>query len=125
MAGKTSGRIVKHRNPKDGLALATKVYKKHVADGSNSDLKNLQDYDWGVVGPTISVAQAAHEKAETLKGQMEEQYRIRDEAYAKIKGAVDSSAAFLKGKYRSMPKKLAEWGYEIDDTPRPRKKKAE
>ncbi len=106
------------------MDLAAKIYKKHLADGTNSELKNLVDADWSKTGPTIAGALAFHAKAEELKAQMEERYRLRDAAYAPIKNAVDVSAKYLKGKYSTNPKKLGDWGYAIDDTPaKPRKKK--
>ena len=119
----TKGRVVKPQNPKDGLDLADKVYKKHLADGPNSELKNLVDADWATAGPAIITARKYHDKAEELKGQMEAAYRLRDAAYAPVKAAVDASAAYLKGRYNKNPKKLSEWGFQVNDTP-PAKKKS-
>ena len=116
MAQTTAGRVLKPKNPEEGLKLADKVYKKHMADGANSELKNLVDSNWDEVGPTIAEAREHHERAERLKGEMEAEYRLRDAAYAPIRTAIDDSARYLKGKYSKNPKKLAEWGYEIDDT---------
>ena len=116
MARTTAGRILKPKNPEEGLKLAEKVYKKHMADGPNSEHKNQVDSDWNVVGPTIGQALAHHDKAEQLKGLMEAEYRLRDAAYAPIRAAVDDSARYLKGKYGKNPKKLADWGYEVDDS---------
>lgn len=72
--------------------------------------------DWNVTGPTIPQARVHHDKAEYHKGEMEKEYRLRDAAYAPIKKLTDDSAALLKGKYRSNPKKLSEWRYEVDDS---------
>ncbi len=123
MAATTKGRIVKPKNPSEGLALATKVYKKHVNDGATSELKNLDGYNWDTIGPTIQQAQDYHTAAEDFKGKMEEQYRLRDAAYKPIQEITDASSSYLKGKYKKNPKKLADWGYSIDDTPQQRKRK--
>ena len=124
MANTTKGRVFIPRQPKEGFDLAKKVFAKHVSDGTNSELYNLDGYDWDKFGPGIAQGQAYHEAAEKLKGQMEEQYRLRDAAFAPIDELNRASAAYLKGKYVKNPKKLAEWGYEVDDTPKVKKPKA-
>ena len=125
----TSGRIVMPTSPKGKLDLAADVYQKHTKDGATSELKNLVDLDWDATGPTIVTASGFHKQAEDLKGQMEEMYRKRDALLAPIENINKASAAYLKGKYRANPKKLAEWGFEVDDTPKskpaPKAKKAE
>ena len=55
-------------------------------------------------------------QAEKLKGEMETMYRKRDAVFLKADAIVKASAAYLKGKYSKNPKKLAKWGFEIDDT---------
>ncbi len=47
---------------------------------------------------------------------MEATYRMRDLAFAPIKAITDASSTYLKGKYSRNPKKLADWGYEVDDS---------
>ena len=113
------------RNPEGMLNLADKVYSKHVADGINSDLNNLDDtmYNWAKVGPTIPACLALHVNAEALKAAMEKTYRERDALLAVIDSNVKGSSTYLKGKYTN-PKKLGEWGFEIDDTPPTPKKSA-
>ena len=55
---------------------------------------------------------------------MEEAYRNRDALLAPIDDIVRGSSAYLKGKYSKNPKKLGDWGYPVDDTPKVKKKKA-
>ena len=124
MANTTKGRVLISKLPKDGFVLAGKIYKKHLADGKASELNNLDGMSWDVVGPTIADGLAADEEAERLKGLMEAQYRIRDAAFKPVDDINRASSAYLKGKYARNPKKLAEWGYEVDDTPRAKKPKA-
>lgn len=123
MGNTTKGRVIIPRNPKDLLDLAANVYKKHTDDGKTSELNNLDGYDWSVVGSTIPDAQKYHKQAETLRGQMEEQYRLRDALLKPINEITKASSGYLKGKYRKNPKKLADWGYSVDDTPRVKKEK--
>lgn len=122
----TKGRVLISRNPEELLKLAGNVYKKHVADGTASDLNGLdaETYDWSKVGPTIATCQDLHDLAEELKGKMEEPYRKRDALLLPIEEHVKGSSAYLKGKYAKQPKKLSNWGFEVDDTPKAAKKKA-
>ena len=121
MKGKTAGRITLPKAPKEGLELGAKIYEKHQADGATSELEQLQESDWDEVGPTVVEGQAFHQEAERLKGLMEAEYRLRDAAFAPVADLTRASAAYLKGKYAKNPKKLAEWGYTVDDSPRARK----
>jgi len=113
---KTSGRIEIPKNPAEMLTLATRVYAKHLADGANSQLSVLADYDWSQVGPTVQTAQAKHNEAETLKGQMESAYRERDLLLTPIEEILKSSRNLLKALNAKNPKRLSEWGFNVDDT---------
>lgn len=117
MATTTKGRVNMPTGVKEGCELAASIYKKHQEDGPESELRHLDDTDWDEVGPTIAAAQAHHTEAERLKGLMEEAYRQRDLAYAPIKEANTATSLYLKGKYAKNPKKMAPWGFDVDDTP--------
>jgi hypothetical protein len=122
---KTSGRIAISRNLGQMLDLAVKVYGKHVADGNASQLKVLEGDPWTKVGPTIAPALAKHNEAEALKGKMEAAYRERDLLTPAIDAALKSSRNLLKALNTSNPKRLAEWGFDVDDTAKaPKKPKA-
>lgn len=112
----TSGRIAISRNLGKMLDLAAKVYSKHVADGDTSQLKVLEGDPWSAVGPTIEPALAKHNEAEKLKGQMEAAYRERDLLIPPIEAALKSSRNLLKALNTGNPKRLSEWGFEVDDT---------
>ncbi len=120
-ANTTTGRIVMSRTPKDVLDLAELIFKKHTTDGAASELKNLVDFDWNTTGPTIVTAQDFDKQAADFKGKMEEAYRQRDKLLKPIDDINKASAAYLKGKYRTNPKKLADWGFSVDDTPKAKK----
>ena len=121
MANTTKGRVIIPRNPKELLDLATKIFKKHQSDGKDSELRNLDDYDWDRVGPTITKAFDYHKQAEDLKGQMEAMYRKRDALVAPVAEITKASSGYLKGKYQKNPKRLTDWGYAVDDTPKAKK----
>ena len=122
MAKQTKGRIKISASPREGLALAAKVYKKHLADGKDSLLNSLDGYDWSVSGPKIDPCLAKHEEAEELHKKAEEAYRVRDASLGEIVKIVRASKTILKGKYSKNPKMLGEWGFEVDDTPKQKKK---
>ncbi|HRH50350.1 MAG TPA: hypothetical protein PLP23_16450 [Panacibacter sp.] len=79
---------------------------------------------WVTYITTIATCLAFHDDAESFKSKMEEAYRNRDALLAPIEDIVRGSSAYLKGKYSKNPKKLGDWGYPVDDTPKVKKKKA-
>jgi hypothetical protein len=122
MAKNTKGRVNIPSSPSDLLTLAGLVYNKHLLDGSSSLLSHLEDSDWAVTGPKVAIAAQLHAEAEDLKRKMEDAYRERDKHLGEIKATVSNSAALLKAIYLKNPKKLGEWGFQIDDTVQAKKK---
>ena len=113
---KTKGRVEVPKNIEELLTLAAKVYKKHLDDAAESKLKMLEDYNWNDVGPKIANCLASHNLAEEHKAKMEAEYRKRDLLLPEIEGVLRSSKALLKGIYAKNPKKLGDWGFNIDDS---------
>jgi hypothetical protein len=122
---RTSGRITIPQNISELLTLGTKAYKKHQADGNASPLLFVDGIGWTEVGPTIEQAFAKHIEAEALKGQMEKAYRERDLLIPAIRETLTKSRNLLKSLNSKNPKRLTEWGYEIDDSVRAPKVKKE
>ncbi|MCX6272756.1 MAG: hypothetical protein NTU44_16375 [Bacteroidetes bacterium] len=120
----TKGRILISKNPTEVIDLAEKVFTKHKADGEKSQLNALNDQDWSKIGPTIVTARAKHIEAETLKGQMEAAYRERDLLLGPISDILKSSRNMLKAVNAKNPKRLTEWGFNVDDTTAPKTTKA-
>ena len=113
---RTKGRIAVSRNVEDVLNLADSVYKKHQADGSASPLLNLDGISWGIVGLTLPKAMEMHKEAERLKSQMEKAYRERDLLMPVIDEAVKASRNLLKALNQKNPKRLTDWGFEVNDS---------
>jgi hypothetical protein len=122
MANRTKGRVKLPVNPKEMLDLANLVLQKHTADGTTSLLSNLSGSDWSVTGPKIAVAIAKHLEAEDYKRKMEDAYRERDKDMPEVKEILSASAALLKAVYRQNPKKLGDWGFNVDDSPQSKNK---
>lgn len=116
MAKRTSGRIKRPASPKELLDLANAVYQKHLIDGTSSPLYNLTGINWDEIGQKVMTAAAHHQQAEEYKRKMEEFYRERDNLIVDISQANNATKALLKAMYSQNPKKLGEWGYDIDDS---------
>lgn len=123
MSKQTKGRVVVSPNFTELMELAETVYKKHLADGANSLLNNLDGDDWAVSGPLIAPSLALHKQAEELAKQADKIYRERDTMAASVKSALITSKNALKGRFSNSPKKLADWGFVVDDTPKVKKTK--
>jgi hypothetical protein len=124
MANKTP-RVDIPKNVEEVLTLGEKIYEKHVADGAKSPLNTLQDYDWNTVGPNLAPALAKHNEAEEYERKMKEAYEARNKLMGDIAGIIKASRDLLKGVNSKSPQKLGEWGYDVFDTPLPKKPKAE
>jgi hypothetical protein len=121
MGRRTTGRIEISANVTDGLKLAQNVYDKHLADGNRSILAELDGMDWAVTGPRIAPCLANHTESEALTKKAEELYLKRDADFAAITEIVRASKNILKGKFTKNPKALGDWGFTVDDTPKPKK----
>lgn len=116
-------RIPISRNPAEILELAASVNKKHTELGAASPLTSMEDFNWRDVGPKLVEASATQERIDKLEKQLEELYGERDRHLPAIKGALASSRNVLKGIYAGNLKKLGEWGFTVDHTPKAPKKK--
>ncbi|MFN7119095.1 MAG: hypothetical protein ACK4TA_20015 [Saprospiraceae bacterium] len=116
-------RIVIPRTIGGLLKLAMLIYKKHLQDGSDSPLHALSDYNWKELGQRLEEAKAKHEEAEELTRRAELAYRERNQLLEDIPGLIRSTRDLLKGIFRKNIKRLVEWGFEVNDTPRTKKKK--
>lgn len=118
---RTKGRIVLTANPKENLVLAEKIYKKHLELGADSPLNLLEDVDWAATGPKIAPAIGYNDQAEFHKVESEKNYRERDRNFPEIIESMKRSIAILKASFGKNPKKLADWGITVDDTPKAKK----
>ena len=118
MAKTTKGRIAIPTNIVENLQLASKVYEKHQKDGASSILNNLDDMDWNTTGANVDLCLQKHLEAEELKRKMEEAYRTRDLYLPQINELLRASKGLLKGVFSKNPKKLGEWGFSVDDSPK-------
>lgn len=106
------------RNPSELLSLAETIYQKHLIDAANSPLKIIQDYDWNVIGATVAPALQFHKNAEQLWKDSERYYKDRDLLMLNITQIIKDSRDLLTGMYPTNLKKLGDWGYSVDDSPK-------
>lgn len=114
-------RVVIPSNAEKALALAEKVLKKHTDDGATSQLNVLEDHNWTDNGPKVAQAIVLNDKAKELEKQAEKLHQERDALLKPIKDTLRSSSQTLMGIYKSSPKKLGDWGFEVNDTPQKKK----
>lgn len=100
------------------LNLASLIFNKHLIDGPNSPLSALTEDNWDEHGPKIQEALMKHNEAEELMRRAEQAYRERDRLVGDLDGLVKRSRDLLKAIFRKTPKKLGEWGFEVNDTPK-------
>ena len=121
MAGRTPGRIVLPKKVSELLVLGEKIYEKHLADGAASPLNAQQDFSWSVEGPKVAPCKGNHEKAEAAAKLAEELYKERDKDYSAVVAIIQNSAQLLKTIYAKNPKVLGQYGFVVDDSPKPKK----
>jgi len=111
-------RVTVSQKVNEVLSLADKVYRKHVAEGGNSPLKTLADFNWDTIGPGIEAIKALHEESETLKRRSEELVKERNMRLSELKDSLRSSKNLLKSVYSKNPKRMGEWGFDVIDSPK-------
>lgn len=109
------------RSAKELLELSGKITAKHHADGAASPLNLLQDIDLAVEETKATAALAKHNEAETLRMQMEQAYKDRDLLMANTATVVKNSRDLLTGMHRENMKRLGDWGFTVDHTPKAKK----
>lgn len=111
-------RIVIPTNVGALLNLASRIFNKHLSDGPNSPLYALTEDSWDEHGPKIQEALAKHNEAEEYMRKAEQAYRERDRLFGDVDGLVKRTRDLLKAIFKKIPKKLGEWGFEVNDSPR-------
>jgi hypothetical protein len=117
-------RVTIPKNAEELLDLAGNVLKKHTELAAGSPLNAMVSHSWTDNGSKVATCQDLHKQAEELTRQAEEAYRQRDLLLGDVKESVLASRDVLLGVYRETPKKLGEFGFEVDDTIRAAKKQA-
>ncbi|WP_460570571.1 hypothetical protein [Flaviaesturariibacter terrae] len=118
----TNPRIPIPQDPKGLLALAGSVNAQHTQLGAASPLHAMEDFNWSTVLPDLQRASSLQDEIAELERKLETLYGERNRYLPAIKGAVTSSRNLLKGVYAKNLKKLGDFGFTVDHTPKAKKK---
>ena len=109
-------------NANDQIALAEKIYAKHQDDGADSPLNLLEDDNWTDNGPKIEQAKALQLQAKQMEKDLEKLYQLRDQLLSPLLATIKASRDALLAKYSKTPKKLGDWAFQVDDSPKAKTK---
>ena len=113
-----SFRVTIPRNVDELLKLADLIQKRHKEMGTESPLAPLS---WISDVEKVESAMKLHLEAEALKRLAESKYEERDLLLAEIEDGVKQTRDFLKALYRNEPKKMGNFGFTVDDSPKQKK----
>jgi hypothetical protein len=113
-------RVKVSRNAEELLRLAELVANKHQELGDASPLKPL---DWDLQAKNIGKALELHKQAKEYQRLAEQAHEQRDVLVTPLDDLLKQTRDLLKALYRAEPKKLGEFGFQVDDTPRKKKAK--
>lgn len=102
------------------INLAQMVIQKHKELGSESPLKVL---DWDKQAENITKAEQLHKQAKEYERLAEQMHEQRNVLVNELNELLKQSRDLLKALYRNEPRKLGEFGFTVDDTPRRKKTK--
>ncbi len=109
-------------NPGDLIKLASAIQEQHTELGKNSPLTLL---DWEETAPQINDASAVQKQVNKLNKDLEKLIEKRTNLIGPLGDFVRSSRDVLSGVYRAEMRKLGDFGFEVDTTPKQKKTKAE
>ncbi len=113
-------RVVIPTNPSELLQLAQAIKQKHDALGDASPLKSL---DWAANGTVIAQATEFDGQATQLRRDAEKATASRDNLVENVNELVRQCRDILLGIYRSNPRTLGDFGFDVTDTPQTTVKK--
>lgn len=95
------------------LTLCDRVLEKHVADGPDSKLHALVDFSWDSLAPDVPACRQEHEDGVRLRRESQRLIADRNRKVKVLREALRATRDFLEGVYRSHPRHLGEWGFEV------------
>ena len=115
-------RITIPPNTPDLIKLAVAIQEQHTALGKTSPLTML---DWDEAAPEIKDASDVQKQIDKLGKDLEKLVERRNNYVEPLGDFVRSSRDVLAGVYRSEIRKLTDFGFKVDTTPKQKKTKAE
>jgi hypothetical protein len=111
-------RVKISKNLESMLSLAELVAKKHLELGATSPLKPL---DWDTQAENVAKALELHKQAKEYQRLAEQAHEQRNTLVVPLEDLLKQSRDLLKALYRTEPKKLGEFGFTVDESPRKKK----
>lgn len=102
------------RDPSEAIALLGTVKAKSDALGAASPLAGLE---WDKIAPAHARAAEHDGKADQFRKDSERETGERNKDMPAVNDALRSARDVLLGVYRSNPKKLGDFGFEVADSP--------
>ena len=109
-------------NAGDLIELAVAIQEQHSALGKTSPLALL---DWEEAAPQIKDANEVQNQIDKLNKELEKLIERRNNYMEPLGDFVRSSRDVLSGVYRSGMRKLGDFGFAVDATPKQKKAKAD
>ena len=113
-------RVQISKNAEKLLNLAQLIAKKHLELGVNSPLRVL---DWDKQADNVKITLELHKQAKEYQRLAEQAHEKRDKLVAPLDDLVKQTRDLLKALYRTEPKKLGEFGFVVDESPKKKKPK--
>ena len=108
-------RITIPTDPTEIITLAKAIHDKHIALGENTPLGGIK---WDDFAPRITQAKGFDDDADRLRKESEQSREKRDNLLPGLSDLVRSARDILSGTYRSELRRLEDFGYRVDDTPK-------
>ncbi len=113
-------RVKISKNTEELLKLADLVAKKHQALGDTSPLKAL---DWDKQAENVGKALELHKQAKEYERLTKQAHEQRNLLTTPLDDLLKQTRDLLKALYRTEPKTLGEFGFQVDESPRKKKVK--
>lgn len=102
-------------DPTEIIKLATAIHDKHVALAASSPLGGI---DWTKIAPNLAPAAAFDSDADRLLKESQQAREKRDNLVPALTALVRSARDILSGTYSSELRRLEDYGFSVDDTPK-------
>lgn len=113
-------RVQISKNAEKLLNLAELIAKKHLELGADSPLNVL---DWDKQAENVKAGLELHKQAKEYERLAEQAHEQRNLLLTPLDDLVKQSRDLLKALYRAEPKKLGEFGFVVDESPKKKKAK--
>lgn len=102
-------------DPSEAIVLLGKVEAKHKSLGDASPLKGMEWVD--NISPALARAAEHDALADQFRSDAERETGTRNKEMPAVKEALRGARDVLLGLYRSNPKMLVDFGYDVSDSP--------